>query len=122
MRMRIIHTDIKKIYDRYGRKWFHTYSLFNFYDQSNGASVLDENLYTKYLLASMVEKSYIIRENGTKIKYSDEWSDYPTDMKMKERWRLSGKAFLELYDVLDECDIEIIDQDYADMSKVALIT
>jgi len=118
----MIHTDVKKIYDKYGRKWFHTYSLLNLYDKSTGPQTLGKNLYTKYLLASMVEKSYIIRENGTKIKYSDEWSDYPTGMKMKERWRLSGKAFLELYDVLDECDIEIIDQDYADMSKAALIT
>ena len=120
MRWTSTHIKLKEMYDRWNRKWFATYSFYNLEDKFGGSASSDRNYQAKYDLAKLYKKGYIVRESGVKVEYSHEWSDYPK-IKLKERWRLSGKAMYELYHVLEDNDIELIDQDYADMAKAELV-
>ena len=119
MRMNINHVSLSEIYNKFGRNWFATYSYYNTMDLKGGSSIGDRNFETKNLIIKLLKRGYLIRESGKKIKFSNEWN-YPVGIELKERWRLSGKAMFELSQISDD-EIELIDQDYADMAIGELI-
>lgn len=119
MRMKIYHADLKNIFEKFGREWFHTYSFYNMYDDIPHS--IEVSLLPKKILADFTERGYIIRKNGKKVRYSNNWSNYPVGFETKEQWRLSGKAIYELIEVLDNFDEEMTDQDHVDIVKIKLI-
>lgn len=120
MRWTSIHIRLKEIYDRYNRKWFATYSFYSFTDKFGGTASLDRNGEAKYEIDKLYKQDYLVRESGAMMQYSDTLNRYPK-INLKERWRLSGKAMYELYHVIEDNDIELIDQDYVDIVKAELV-
>jgi hypothetical protein len=121
MRMTVKHVDAKEVYDKWDREWFTTYAFYNYKDNQPGyVRSNHRNSEAKDAIVRMMKQGYLIRESGRKIEFSQEWRNYVIGIKLKERWRLSGKAMYELSQVLDD-PIVLIDQDYADMALVELV-
>lgn len=123
MRMAIRHVDIKEVYDKFGREWFATYSYYNLKDHANIEAYKTHNINrdAKNNIMSMVKVGYLIRESGKRIEYVKNYPDFVKGIKLDERWRLSGKALFELKDVIENSDIELTNQDYADVALDKLV-
>jgi len=105
MRERIYHQHLKKIFEKFKRNWFYTYSYLNVMDLDNYES--------KEILNTLVKKKFIYRENNEN-RLNNKNKLY--SVNIQERWRLTGKAIVELYYVFG---VEIEDSDY---SEAAILT
>lgn len=123
MRMTIRHVDIKETYDRFGRDWFATYSYYNFKDESPNIAVWGSkglNREAKDTIVRMVQAGYLIRENGKKIEFVENYPNYIKGIELKERWRLSGTALFELNSIIDD-EIFLTNEDYAEVALKELV-
>jgi len=105
MREKIYHHQLKKIFEKFKRNWFYTYSYLNIMNI--------DNFEAKKILSTFVKKNFIYRESA-EIKFNNH--DRLYNINIQEKWRLTGKAIVELYYVFG---VEIEDSDY---SEAAILT
>lgn len=114
MREKIYHSYLKNLFFKFGRDWFHTYSYFNaMYNLAILEKRFNSDDDAKNLLDTFVRKKLIIREKYKGL--NNRGHLYSIDIK--ERWRLTGKAIVELYEVFG---IEIEDSDYSEAAFLTL--
>lgn len=120
MREKMYHSYLKNIFFKFGRDWFYTYSYFNTMEScfvNLETRFCDSNDEAKTLLNTFVRKKLIIREKYKELKLNNRGHLYSIDIK--ERWRLTGKAIVELYEVFG-IEIEIEDSDYSEAAFLTL--
>jgi len=100
MREKIYHHHLKKIFEKFKRECFYTYSYLNTMDL--------ENYESKEILKNFIRKRFICKESILNNKDS---------IDLQDKWRLTGKAIVELYHVFN---IEIEDSDYLEAAILTL--
>lgn len=118
MREKMYHSYLKNLFLKFGRDWFYTYSYLNtmegcFIDLKT--RFRDSDNEAKALLNTFVRRKLIIREKHKELKLNNRGHLYSIDIQ--ERWRLTGKAIVELYEVFA---IKIEDSDYSEAAFLTL--
>jgi hypothetical protein len=140
MRMKSYHVDLRKLYERFGRSNFKTYSLYNMFGKFNGGLATDfrnGNHNARAILSLFINKRLIVPVNITHsqsmyIKEKEEVKKKKSafsfsglgsaDVDLNWVWKISGKGLYELHGVYDDIGIDLTEEDYMFVAKTELIS
>ncbi len=117
MREKMYHFYLKKLFYKFDRMWFPTYSYLNVMDgcyNQIDVNYRDSDYEAKKMLDMFVKRKLIARKDYNELKLNNKGRIY--SININEELRLTGKAIIELHDVFD---IKIEDSDY---SEAAILT